>query len=437
MPAKTAQKKAVTTRKSAALLKRAVKLFPGGVNSPVRAFKAVGGKPLFIERAKGSKIFDADGNSYIDYIGSWGPMILGHAHPKVTAALKKALDKGTSYGASTSLEITLAEMVIDAFPSMDMARFVSSGTEATMSAIRLARAYTGRDRIIKFEGCYHGHADSLLVKAGSGAATFGVQDSPGVPSTLAQSTLNAVYNDLESVKSLFESNPDGVACVIVEGAPGNMGVVLPKEGFMHGLRSLSTQYGALLIIDEVMSGFRLCYGGAQKIYKVTPDLTCLGKVIGGGLPVGAFGGRREIMEMLSPSGPVYQAGTLSGNPVAMTAGIETLKLLKAKGAYEKLYKTTDTLYKGIPGIAKKHGVPCQIAVAGSMFTVFFSDRVVHNYNDAKKCDLAAFSKYFTRMLANGIYLPPSQFEAVFVSLAHTKDDVAKTLEAVDRSFKGL
>ena len=437
MPAKTAKKKASRTRKSAALLKRAVKLFPGGVNSPVRAFNAVGGRPLFIERAKGSKIYDADGNVYIDYIGSWGPMILGHANPKVTAALKKAVDRGTSYGASTSLEITLAEMVLEAFPSMDMVRFVSSGTEATMSAIRLARAYTGRDMIIKFEGCYHGHADSLLVRAGSGAATFSVPDSPGVPAALAENTLNAVYNDLDSVRYLFENNPNEVACVIVEGSPGNMGVVLPKEGFMHGLKSLCEEYGALLIVDEVMSGFRLCYGGAQKLYNITPDLTCLGKVIGGGLPVGAFGGKKRIMEMLSPSGPVYQAGTLSGNPVAMTAGIETLKLLKAKGVYEKLYRTTDTIYKGILGIAKRHGVPCHIAVAGSMFTVFFTDKVVHNYDDAKKCGLAAFSKYFTRMLENGIYLPPSQFEAVFVSLAHTKEDIAKTLEAAERSFKGL
>lgn len=425
------------TKRSEQLMKKAAKLFPGGVNSPVRAFKAVGGKPLFISRAKGSKIYDADGNCYIDYIGSWGPMILGHAHPKVVSALKKAIDRGTSYGASTELEITLAEMVLKAFPSMDMVRFVSSGTEATMSAIRLARAYTKRDSIIKFEGCYHGHADSLLVKAGSGAATLGVPDSPGVPAELAKSTYNAVYNDLSSVKGIFESDPEGVAAVIVEGAPGNMGVVLPKEGFLKGLHEVCRRYGALLIMDEVMSGFRLCYGGAQKVYGIDPDITCLGKVIGGGLPVGGFGGKARIMEMLAPVGPVYQAGTLSGNPVAMTAGIETLRLLQKKGVYDKLFRTTDKLCSGIEDIAKKAGVPCHVAVAGSMFTVFFTDKPVHDYNDAKGSDLKRFSKYFTRMLNKRVYLPPSQFEAVFVSLAHTDSDIAKTLDAAEKSFKGL
>ncbi|MBI5468670.1 MAG: glutamate-1-semialdehyde 2,1-aminomutase [Deltaproteobacteria bacterium] len=425
------------TKKSAQIMKKAVKLIPGGVNSPVRAFKAVGGHPLFISKASGSKIFDADGNSYIDYIGSWGPMILGHCHPLVTAALKKALDRGTSYGAPTELEVALAELTLKAFPSMEMVRFVSSGTEATMSAIRLARAFTKRDGILKFEGCYHGHADSLLVKAGSGAATLGVPDSPGVPADLARHTYNAAYNDLDSVKAVFEAAPKGIACVIVEGAPGNMGVVLPKEGFMEGLRRLCTKYGALLIMDEVMSGFRLCYGGAQKIYNIDPDLTCLGKVIGGGLPVGGFGGKRKIMEMLSPSGPVYQAGTLSGNPIAMTAGIETLKLLQKKGIYERLYKTTNTLSDGIAAIAKKRGVPVHTAVAGSMFTVFFSEKPVTNWSDAAGADRARFGRYFTRMLKNGIYLPPSQFEAVFVGLAHTKEDIAKTLEAAEKTFKGL
>ncbi len=425
------------TKKSASLLKRAIKVIPGGVNSPVRAFKAVGGGPLFISKAKGSKIYDADNNEYIDYIGSWGPMILGHAHPKVSSALKKAIDRGTSYGAPTELEVVLAGLTLKAFPSMEMVRFVSSGTEATMSAIRLARAYTKRDGIIKFEGCYHGHADSLLVKAGSGAATLGVPDSPGVPADLAKHTYNAVYNDLGSVRELFEKAPEGIACVIIEGAPGNMGVVLPKDGFIDGVRELCTRFGALLIMDEVMSGFRLCYGGAQKVYTVDPDLTCLGKVIGGGLPVGAFGGKRRIMEMLSPSGPVYQAGTLSGNPIAMTAGIETLKLLQKKGTYDKLFAATDTLCAGIAEAAKRRGIPVQTAVAGSMFTVFFSERPVHNYQDAKGSDTARFGKYFTRMLRNGIYLPPSQFEAVFVSLAHSKDDIARTIEAADRSFKGL
>lgn len=425
------------TKKSAQLLKSAVKIIPGGVNSPVRAFKAVGGGPLFISRAKGSKIYDADGNEYIDYIGSWGPMILGHAHPKVTAALKKALDRGTSYGAPTELEVTLAGLTLKAFPSMDMVRFVSSGTEATMSAIRLARAYTKRDGILKFEGCYHGHADSLLVKAGSGAATLGVPDSPGVPQDLAKHTYTATFNDLDSVRAIFEKGPEKIACIIVEGAPGNMGVALPKVGFMEGLREITKKYGALLIMDEVMSGFRLCYGGAQKIYGIDPDLTCLGKVIGGGLPVGGFGGKRAIMAMLSPSGPVYQAGTLSGNPIAMTAGIETLKLLQPKGTYDRLFKTTDALCEGIAEIAKRRGVPVQVAVAGSMFTVFFSERPVANWADAKACDTARFGRYFTKMLKNGIYLPPSQYEAVFVGLAHTPKDIERTLEAADKSFKGI
>ncbi|MBI2413961.1 MAG: glutamate-1-semialdehyde 2,1-aminomutase, partial [Deltaproteobacteria bacterium] len=385
----------------------------------------------------GSKIYDADGNEYIDYIGSWGPMILGHAHPKVTAALKKALDKGTSYGAPTELEVTLAGLTLKAFPSMDMVRFVSSGTEATMSAIRLARAYTKRDGILKFEGCYHGHADSLLVKAGSGAATLGVPDSPGVPQDLAKHTYTAQFNDLDSVRAIFEKGPEKIACIIVEGAPGNMGVALPKVGFMEGLREITKKYGALLIMDEVMSGFRLCYGGAQKIYDIDPDLTCLGKVIGGGLPVGGFGGKRAIMEMLSPSGPVYQAGTLSGNPIAMTAGIETLKLLQPKGTYDRLFKTTDALCEGIAEIAGRRGVPVQVAVAGSMFTVFFSERPVGNWQDAKACDTARFGRYFTKMLKNGVYLPPSQYEAVFVGLAHTAKDIERTLEAADKSFKGI
>ncbi len=425
------------TKKSAELLKRASRLIPGGVNSPVRAFKAVGGKALFISRASGSKIYDVDGNQYIDYIGSWGPMILGHANTRVVSAVKKAVSNGTSFGAPTALEITLAEIVVKAFPSMDMVRFTSSGTEATMSAIRLARAYTKRDNIIKFEGCYHGHGDSLLVKAGSGVATLGVPDSPGVPLDLAKHTFNAIYNNLDSVKAIFEREPHRVACVIVEGAPGNMGVVLPKEGFLTGLSALCKQYGALLVMDEVMSGWRLCYGGAQKVYGIDPDITCLGKVIGGGLPVGAFGGKRAIMEMLSPAGPVYQAGTLSGNPIAMTAGIETLRLLQQKGTYERLFKTTEALCSGIEEIAARRGVKCRVTRAGSMFTVFFTDVHVQNFADAKTSDIGKFSKYFTAMLKNKVYLPPSQFEAVFVSLAHTNADVEKTLEAVDRSFKGL
>ena len=422
-------------RKSTSLLKRAVRLIPGGVNSPVRAFRAVGGKPLFIERARGSRIYDVDGGEYIDYVGSWGPMILGHAHPVVSRALKKAVERGTSFGAPTGLEVELAGLVLRAFPSMDMVRFVNSGTEATMSAIRLARAYTGRERIIKFEGCYHGHADSLLVRAGSGATTLGVPDSPGVPQSLARNTYNAVFNDLDSVERLFKKDPKGIACVIVEGVPGNMGVVPPGEGFLRGLLDMTHHYGAVLILDEVMSGFRLCYGGAQKVYGIEPDMTCLGKVIGGGLPVGAFGGRKEIMELLAPSGPVYQAGTLSGNPLAMTAGIETLKLLRQGGTYRDLISTTTTLCNGIREIAERKGIPCQVQQAGSMFTLFFNEKPVENYNDAKNSDLKRFARFFSRMLKHGVYLPPSQFEAAFVSIAHTRRDVARTLDAVERSIK--
>ena len=427
----------MNTTNSKKLMQRAQKLIPGGVNSPVRAFKAMGGNPLFIKKAKGSKIYDADGNSFIDYVGSWGPAILGHSHPKVNAALKKAVDRGTSYGAPTELEVTLAELVLEAFPTMDMVRFVNSGTEATMSAIRLARAYTKRDKIIKFEGCYHGHSDSLLVKAGSGAATLGVPDSPGVPADLAKNTYTAIYNDITSVEDILRNDPEGVACIIGEGVPGNMGVVLPQGAFLKALRDLCNQYGVVLILDEVMSGFRLCYGGAQKVYDVDPDITCLGKVIGGGLPVGAFGGKRKIMEMLAPSGPVYQAGTLSGNPLAMTAGIETLKILKGKGVYEKLDATTKTLCDGLEQIANKRGIPVQIARAGAMFTLFFNNRPVDNYEDAKKSNLERFAKYFKKMLESGIYLAPSQFEAVFVSLAHSKNDINKTLAVAEKVFKGL
>jgi glutamate-1-semialdehyde 2,1-aminomutase len=419
------------------LIQRAQKVIPGGVNSPVRAFKAMGGNPLFIKKAKGSKIYDADGNCFIDYVGSWGPAILGHSHPKVNAALKKAVDRGTSYGAPTELEVILAELVLEAFPTMNMVRFVNSGTEATMSAIRLARAYTKRDKIIKFEGCYHGHSDSLLVKAGSGAATLGVPDSPGVPADLAKNTYTAIYNDITSVEDILRNDPEGVACIIVEGVPGNMGVVLPQSGFLKALRDMCNQYGVMLILDEVMSGFRLCYGGAQKVYDVAPDMTCLGKVIGGGLPVGAFGGKRKIMEMLAPAGPVYQAGTLSGNPLAMTAGIETLKILKGKGVYEKLDATTKALCNGLEQIANKRGIPVQIARAGAMFTLFFNNRPVDNYEDAKKSDLERFAKYFRKMLELGIYLAPSQFEAVFVSLAHSKNDINKTLAVAEKVFKGL
>ena len=419
------------------LMQKAQNLIPGGVNSPVRAFKAMGGNPLFIKKAKGSKIYDEDGNCLIDYVGSWGPAILGHSHPKVNAALKKAVDRGTSFGAPTELEVMLAELVLEAFPSMDMVRFVNSGTEATMSAIRLARGYTKRDKIIKFEGCYHGHSDSLLVKAGSGATTLGVPDSLGVPADIAKNTYTAIYNDITSVEDILRNDPEGVACIIVEPVPGNMGVVLPQGGFLKTLRDLCNQYGVVLILDEVMSGFRLCYGGAQKIYNIDPDMTCLGKVIGGGLPVGAFGGKRAIMEMLAPSGPVYQAGTLSGNPLAMTAGIETLRILKGKGVYEKPDKATKDLCEGLENIANKRGIPVQVNRAGTMFTLFFNERPVYNYSDAKESNLERFAKYFRKMLESGIYLAPSQFEAVFVSFAHTKTDIEKTLIAAEKALKGI
>ncbi len=425
------------TKKSGALLRQASKLIPGGVNSPVRAFKAVGSNPIFIKKALGSKIIDADDNSYIDYVGSWGPMIVGHANPKVSNALKKAIDRGTSYGAPTESEIELARMVVDAIPSMEMVRFVSSGTEATMSAIRLARAHTGRDRILKFEGCYHGHADSLLVKAGSGAATLGTPSSPGVPKSLAKETYNAIYNDLNSVEKIFKKDPKGISCIIVEGIPGNMGVVPPAKGFMKGLKGICKKYGALLVVDEVMSGFRLCYGGAHQTYDIQPDLICLGKVIGGGLPVGAFGGSRAIMSQLSPTGPVYQAGTLSGNPIAMTAGIETLKILGKKGQYEKLFKKTGKLASGIEEIAKRRSVECHVVVRGSMFTLFFTPEPPQNFDEVCKGDLKKFAKYFRRMLSHGIYIAPSAFEASFMSLAHTNEDITKTLEAIDKSFTRL
>ncbi|MFQ5586451.1 MAG: glutamate-1-semialdehyde 2,1-aminomutase [Thermodesulfobacteriota bacterium] len=424
-------------RLSKEIMERATAVIPGGVNSPVRAFGAVGGTPPFIKMAKGAKVYDLDGNAYIDYVGSWGPMILGHAHPTVSGALRRAINRGTSYGAPTAAEVELANLIIDAFPTMDMVRLVSSGTEATMSAIRLARGFTGRDGIIKFEGCYHGHSDSLLVKAGSGAATFGVPSSPGVPKGLARSTFNAVYNDLDSVEAIFKKNRKGIACVIIEGVPGNMGVVLPREGFLAGLRKLCTRNGALLIVDEVMSGFRLCYGGAQRVFDVRPDITCLGKVIGGGMPIGAFGGRRKVMKKLAPAGSVYQAGTLSGNPIAVAAGITTLKLLRKRGVYKQLIKKAEALCNGLEEITRRKSFPVQIARAGSMFTLFFNEEPVTNYTVAAKSDLKRFSKYFGRMLERGVYLPPSQFEAAFVSTAHADRDIDRTLEAAKKALNRL
>lgn len=421
--------------KSSALFKTAQKLMPGGVNSPVRAFSAVGGQPVFIDRASGCHLYDADGNEYIDYVLSWGPMIAGHAHPKVTAALREAVTKGTSFGAPTALEIELTQMVRDVFPSMELIRLVNSGTEATMSAIRLARAYTGRDKILKFEGCYHGHADSLLVKAGSGAATLGIPDSPGVPADFARNTITAPFNNFGSVNNIMKSIGNEMACIIVEPVPGNMGVVPPVEGYLKMLREITRQYGTLLIFDEVMSGFRVAHGGAQELYGVTPDITCLGKVIGGGLPVGAYGGRKDIMEMIAPSGPVYQAGTLSGNPLAMTAGIETLKLLSEPGTYERLNKLSGQLSEGFRDAAKSAGVPVYNTGVGSMICTFFTEGPVTDYESAKKSDTAAFGRFFIAMLEEGIYLAPSQFEAIFLSIAHTEEHIDKTIKAANKAFR--
>jgi len=423
--------------KSLRLFKRANEFIPGGVNSPVRAFRAVGGNPVFIDRAKGSKIYDVDGNDYIDFVLSWGPLILGHAHPGVVKALKKAVEKGTSYGAPTALEITLAELVLKAYPSMDKVRMVNSGTEATMSAIRVARGFTGRDKIIKFEGCYHGHADGLLVKAGSGAATFGLPDSPGVPKSYAKNTITLPFNDIEAVKAVVKKEWKSIACIILEPVVGNIGCVLPQPGFLEAVRKLTKNHGIVLIFDEVMTGFRVAYGGAQERFGITPDMTCLGKVIGGGLPVGAYGGKKEIMSMVSPEGPVYQAGTLSGNPLAMTAGIETLKLLSKDGVYGKLEKSAAQLEKSLVGAAKKAGVKTRFYRAGTMFCTYFTGGDVIDYASAKTADTAKFSMFFSGMLKRGIYIAPSQFEAGFISTAHTENDIEKTAKAAYESFKEI
>lgn len=422
-------------KRSQRLFKEAKELIPGGVNSPVRAFKAVSSSPIFIERAKGSKVYDVDGNAYIDYVLSWGPLILGHAHPKVVNALKKAIENGTSYGAPTSLEIELARLVLKAYPSMDKIRMVNSGTEATMSAIRVARGFTGRDKIIKFEGCYHGHADGLLVKAGSGATTFGVPDSPGVPKSYARNTITLPFNDIAALKTVINRGWKSIACVIIEPVVGNIGCVLPKRGFLDTLRNLTKKYGIILIFDEVMTGFRVSYGGAQAYYGIRPDMTCLGKVIGGGLPVGAYGGRKEIMSMIAPEGPVYQAGTLSGNPLAMTAGIETLKILSKKGIYEKLEKTMQQLEEGLKDVAKKAGVKTRFYRAGTMFCNYFTDTEVIDYKTAKRSDTAKFARFFLSMLKRGINIAPSQFEAGFISIVHTENDIEKTIKAAYEALK--
>jgi len=407
---------------------RAQALIPGGVNSPVRAFKAVGRDPVFIARGEGARLWDVDGNLYIDYVGSWGPLIVGHAHPEVVAALKQAVEKGTSYGAPTELESELAAEVLKAYPSMDLVRMVNSGTEATMSALRLARAVTGRSKIIKFEGCYHGHADALLIKAGSGALTLGVPTSPGVPVAAAATTIAAQYNDLVGVENIFREFGEDIAAVIVEPVAGNMGVVLPEPEFLPGLRRLTKEYGALLIFDEVMTGFRVSYGGAQAHYRIEPDLTCLGKVIGGGLPVGAYGGKREYLNQVAPSGAVYQAGTLSGNPLAMTAGLTTLRLLQRPGTYEELNRKTRRLAEGLKRIAEEMGLPVWINAIGAMFSAFFTAQQVRDFASACTSDVEIFGRYFRGMLERGIYLAPSQFEAVFMSTAHTNEDIDFTLE---------
>jgi len=424
-------------QKSTALFAEAKRIIPGGVNSPVRAFKSVGCDPLFIERAAGSKIYDADGNAYIDYVGSWGPMILGHCHPKVVEAIQNAAKNGASYGAPTKLEIDLAEMVCAAYPNIEMVRMVSSGTEATMSAIRLARGYTGRDKILKFDGCYHGHADSLLVRAGSGAATFGVPTSPGVPADFAKHTLTATYNDLDEVKALAAANKGGIACIILEAVAGNMGCVAPKPGFLEGLRALCDQEGILLIVDEVMTGFRVAYGGAQERFKVYGDLVCLGKIIGGGLPVGAFGGKREIMGKLSPDGGIYQAGTLSGNPLAMSAGIATLSLLQAEGFYAQIEEKSAYLEKGLRQAATTAGVPTSLQRVGGMFCTYFQAEEVFAFADVQPETPKIFAKFFRAMLEEGINLAPSQYEAGFMSIAHSTEDLDRTIEAAHRSFRSL
>ena len=423
--------------KSRDLFEDAKTVTPGGVNSPVRAFKSVGTDPLFIKKANGSRVFDVDDRSYIDYVGSWGPMIVGHANEEVIEAVMDAARDGTSFGAPTERENVLAHMVIEAVPSIETVRMVNSGTEATMSAIRVARGVTGRDRIVKFNGCYHGHADGLLVKAGSGALTLGVPDSPGVPADYARNTLIAEYNDLGSVEKLFEINRAEIAAVIIEPVPGNMGVMVPDEGFLEGLRALCTDQGALLIFDEVMSGFRVAYGGAQELYGIMPDLTTLGKIIGGGLPVGAYGGKKELMSQVAPEGPIYQAGTLSGNPLAMAAGIATLQILKRQGTYNTLEKTSSTLAEGLAEANSKMGVDYAVNRVGSMFTTFFTTGPVRNFAGARASDTATFGAYFRAMLDEGIYLAPSQFEAAFVSLVHSEEDIANTIAAHERALLRL
>lgn len=416
------------------LYNQATSIIPGGVNSPVRAFKGVGGEPVYIKKGKGSKLYDVDGNEYIDYVGSWGPLILGHLHPEVVDAIKDTLEIGTSFGAPTQVETEMAQLIIDIVPSIEMVRMVNSGTEATMSALRLARGYTQRNKIVKFEGCYHGHADSLLIKAGSGALTLGIPTSPGVPSNIANNTITASYNNLEMIKNIFSQEGEDIAAVIVEPVAGNMGCVLPNPGFLEGLRAITKEYGALLIFDEVMSGFRVALGGAQEHYQIEPDITCLGKVIGGGLPVGAYGGKKEIMELVAPAGPIYQAGTLSGNPLAMNAGLATLKVLSKPGVYQQMFKQTEKLVNAFKNITEELEIKASFNHVGTMFSMFFTDQKVIDYSSATSSDLTKFRQFFWSMLKHGIYIAPSQFEASFMSLAHSDDDIQFTIDAAKKSF---
>ncbi len=426
---------ALRTERSAELFAEAQRYLPGGVNSPVRAFRAVGGGPLFIVRGEGATIEDADGNHFVDYVGSWGPLILGHAHPQVVAAIQAAAARGTTFGAPTELETELARLVVDAFPTMEIVGFVNSGTEAAMSALRVARGFTGRPMIVKFDGCYHGHSDALLAKAGSGMLTLGTPDSAGVPPAVTAATLSLPFNDLEAVRRAFAEYPDQIAAVAVEPVAGNMGVVPPAPGFLEGLRELTRAGGALLVFDEVMTGFRVAYGGAQVRYGIEPDLTCLSKIVGGGLPAGAYGGRREIMELVAPLGPVYQAGTLSGNPLAMTAGATTLRLLQAPGVYERLEETSARLEAGLAAAARDAGVPVTTTRVGSMLTVFFTDQPVTDYAGARTSDTARFARFHRAMLERGVYLPPSQFEAIFVSTAHGPAEIEQTLAAAREAMR--
>ena len=421
--------------RSESLFQEAQKVIPGGVNSPVRAFKAVGGNPLFIAKAKGPRITDVDGNEFIDYVSSWGPLIFGHAHPRIVDAVSRQAQLGTSFGAPTELEIELAQKVAAAVPSIESVRLVSSGTEATLSALRLARGFTGRDKIVKFEGCYHGHGDSLLVKAGSGVLSLGLPDCPGIVADLAKNTLNLPYNDTQAVEQLFRKMGKEIACLIVEPIGGNMGVVPPQPGFLELLRKVTAESGTLLIFDEVITGFRVSYGGAQKLYGVTPDLTCLGKIIGGGLPVGAYGGKKEIMDHIAPVGAVYQAGTLSGNPLAVTAGIEMLNLLSQPGVYEDLEKKSERLCNGFKENVKKLGVTATFTRVGSMFSMFFTDQEIISFDSVKTSDTGLFKRYFNAMLEEGIYIAPSQFEAGFMSAVHNNDDIDQTIAAQSRALQ--